>query len=538
MQKKNLLIIFILQVAFDCSFCKGIYGQNLFLVSNSDVISNFKHLSPQQLFDTANFFYSQNATNTALACYSLLINTPVKNPNVEHQKKIVEAYNNSAILYSNMCDYRTAYNLFITALLLCEKINDVPYISKIYNNIGSIYFCFNKYDMAKLYYLKVLSLSSDSSFIASALNNLGIIKLESKELDSAYYFLNTAQQIKKRHNNMRLHTLESNLALLYKEKKQYDSAFYYLRLSLIDSKNNNKKNVEAFNFFNLGKLFFEINQIDSALFYINLSIAIASENNFLGILADNYLFLSQIEEVTGREKSTLEYYKQYVKLRDSAINIEKFGDINQLQRLYEVSKTNKQIEELAIEQRIKEHTIHLQRIVLIVLLLICSVLVVIYFQKKKLDAAYRALYKKNVETIDFQEKLSQKYQEKYRNSVLTHDFQEELLSRILVVMEDASVICDPDFSIGTLVELVQSNYTYVSQVINNVSKKNFRSFLNTYRIREAQRIFSEPDAAKYTIEAIAQRVGFKSRNTFRDTFKEITGVSPSFYLKSAQNSEN
>jgi YesN/AraC family two-component response regulator len=85
-----------------------------------------------------------------------------------------------------------------------------------------------------------------------------------------------------------------------------------------------------------------------------------------------------------------------------------------------------------------------------------------------------------------------------------------------------------------LAELVESNQAYVSQVINNTLKKNFRSLLNTYRIPEAQRLLSTPDAAKYTIESIAYQVGFKSRTAFREAFKEITGVSPNYYLKSAQ----
>jgi AraC-like DNA-binding protein len=102
-------------------------------------------------------------------------------------------------------------------------------------------------------------------------------------------------------------------------------------------------------------------------------------------------------------------------------------------------------------------------------------------------------------------------------------------------MEDTAVICDPKFSINVLAGLVQSNHQYVSQVINSGLNKNFRSFLNGYRIREAQRIFSEPDSGKFTIESVSQRVGFRSRSAFRDAFTEVTGVNPTFYLRSLQD---
>ena len=151
---------------------------------------------------------------------------------------------------------------------------------------------------------------------------------------------------------------------------------------------------------------------------------------------------------------------------------------------------------------------------------------------KKKISFFIFLFEKNIEIADLQKKVPKVLKEKNKKSAFTDQFQEELLSKILTVMEDNSIIFDADFTIERLAELVQSNQKYVSQVINNSFKKNFRSFLNSYRIREAQLILSEPDAIKYTIEAVAHKVGFKSRNSFQYAFKEIAGVNPNFYLKS------
>jgi YesN/AraC family two-component response regulator len=102
-------------------------------------------------------------------------------------------------------------------------------------------------------------------------------------------------------------------------------------------------------------------------------------------------------------------------------------------------------------------------------------------------------------------------------------------------MENSAIICDTEFSLDKLAELVQSNSVYMSQTINTALNKNYRTLINEYRIREAQRILSEPETSKYTIESVGIKVGFKSRSAFYDIFKEITGVSPKFYLKSLQN---
>ncbi|MCL2682678.1 MAG: AraC family transcriptional regulator [Bacteroidales bacterium] len=540
---KKYFIIFFLTV-FSTAFVAN--GQNLFShsSSNDDIIFKYKHLSSRQLLDTANYYFRKNNTETALICYGLLTNAPIKNTTLEHQKIVVEAYNQSAALHYFMSDYRTAYEYLIKALLLCEKTNYTEFEPRIYANIGVIYYRFKKYDLAKQYYLKALSLSSDNSMQRMiTLNNLGACELENGRIDSAFYYAQKALQVGEQlSDNNRLHIVWSTIASIHKKSKHYDSAYYYFQLSLAGAEKNNETELKSENLSILGELFFEINKIDSALFYIGLSNVVAKENNFLRIRAKNYLTLSKIEKSRGRHQNALEYFEKHAKLTDSALNTEKFGEVNQLQRLYEVSKTNEQIEQLVLEQHIKERTIHYQRIIqyviLAVLLSVCGVLMFVFFQKRKLDVAYKTLFEKNLKIAEVQEELSKKHPQKHKKSLLTDSAQDILLDKILALMEDTTIICDTEFSIDKLAELVQSNSTYVSQVINNALKKNFRSFLNDYRIKEAQRLFSEPDAAKYTIEAVALQVGFKSRTTFRNVFKEITGISPNFYLKSAQDLHN
>jgi len=64
-----------------------------------------------------------------------------------------------------------------------------------------------------------------------------------------------------------------------------------------------------------------------------------------------------------------------------------------------------------------------------------------------------------------------------------------------------------------------------------VLHKNFNGLINEYRIKEARRLFSEPDIERFTIEYISEKVGFSSISTFNRAFKKYLGVTPSFYLK-------
>ncbi|GAB6983063.1 helix-turn-helix domain-containing protein [Prevotella dentasini] len=75
---------------------------------------------------------------------------------------------------------------------------------------------------------------------------------------------------------------------------------------------------------------------------------------------------------------------------------------------------------------------------------------------------------------------------------------------------------------------------YVSQVINQKFGNNFKAFLNGYRIKEACRRLNNVELSRnYTIETIAEGLGFKSRSYFITLFKKSVGITPSNYQRIA-----
>ena len=92
-----------------------------------------------------------------------------------------------------------------------------------------------------------------------------------------------------------------------------------------------------------------------------------------------------------------------------------------------------------------------------------------------------------------------------------------------------------DYSINTLAKDLDISRSYISQVINELFNRNFSNFLNEYRIKEAKKILSASQGLKYTIESIAEMVGYKSKTAFNNAFKKNVGVTPSFYLNYLKN---
>ena len=530
---------------------------------NKDFATKLMQLSGDEILDTAKEYLGRGISDTALICYNLIIKTPAKADDIKQQERIIRAYNNSSLIYLQMNDHLTAYEHLLKALSISEKYNIDAQISNIYLNMGNIYYRFDKFDIAKRYYKKALHAPTDSIRSFTIINNLVSAENDSGTRDSAFYYINKGWEIRKVLKNTDLRHMPyflNNIAVRYYYDGMYDSSFYYLRKSLETVRNvielgspvdvyEQKYEAEALVLANIGKLFCDINMPDSALFYCKLSNAIAAKFDFFSIMSQNYFYLSEIEEQKGNIRNALEHYKKYGTLKDSIYNVTEFGKINQLQRLYEVSKTNREIEQHIIDKQIKDNTIYYQKIILyislFVLLLISAGLVVVYLQKRNLNRAYHALFKKNIE-IENLEKSSEKCPEiqpeiqaeieteKAGTVTLTAEMQRELLQKVLTTMDDKSLVCDPEFTIDKLAAMIQSNRVYVSHVINACLKKNFRTLLNGYRIGEAKRILAEADIANYSIGYVAGKVGYKSQSTFFDTFKEVTGITPKFYLKSIQ----
>ena len=644
-------------------------GINIKTSQNDDVILSIMQLSSQQLLDTADYYFNKNSYDTALIYYNFLSHKIAQSTDIKLQKYLLKVNNRMGNIYFMKSNYRLAYDLLIKSLVICDKYDFLAEKARAYLCIGVIYRYLNQYDIAKQYYLKALDFYYyvDSANVSpTILNNLGNIEKFRGELDSAFYYLNKSYELCKRNDDDQITATLNSLASYYQCIKQYDSAFYYFELSLDYAKKSHNINGLAINLSDIGKLYFELNKVDSALHYIGLSNKIASENTFLTVLKDNYLTLSEIDRSKGKFEDALDHYITYVNLKDSIYDAVVFSDINQMQRLYEVSITNQQIEELLTIQQIKENTIVyqkiIQRIISVIMLIMGIVMYVFFNQNKKLKKAYNVLVNKNMEIIEltkspppspfevdashgptkvveleekevvneesqvldfenniieFQVSIEEEEMEneqfeanseaavndtklitsqpsplipdnesviqsldnpetineaefsssegqssdiksvedtnehqniisetttdasapeestvKIKKRTLTDEKYQELISKIMEVMENSSVFCNTEFSIDELAELTHSNQKYVSEAINYILNKNFRSFLNSYRIREAQRIFSKPETSKFTIESIAPLVGFKSAKTFHEAFKEITGVTPNFYIKS------
>ena len=102
---------------------------------------------------------------------------------------------------------------------------------------------------------------------------------------------------------------------------------------------------------------------------------------------------------------------------------------------------------------------------------------------------------------------------------------------LLKAMEADRLFLNPELNVSVLAQQITIPQKTISAVLNQHLQKSFNEFINGYRVEAFKQKIGQPDNKHLTIAGVAAACGFNSQATFQRTFKEITGMSPTAYLK-------
>ncbi len=118
--------------------------------------------------------------------------------------------------------------------------------------------------------------------------------------------------------------------------------------------------------------------------------------------------------------------------------------------------------------------------------------------------------------------------EKYASSTLTTDKKKDLFLRFEKLMTEEKIYTDNLLTKEKAAELLGTNRTYLSQVINEETSQTFTQYVNSCRAKEAVRLLSDPEN-NTPLKAISAQLGFNSMTTFYHQFQLITEMTPAQY---------
>lgn len=484
-----------------------------------------------------------------------------------------QEYMRQGEMYEEENRFGDALNSYINGMMEGEKSGSGVNIMAFYKKIGNIYGRFGDYGRAMNIYEKGYSLRKrypDRKTECDILFNLvGMCYFTDDVAKARHYYTLARQLVDPRDSVKRFMSVYSEGLVLLLERNP--EALERMKKAASTAPN---RSYECFAYEKLYRSYREAASPDSCFKYLTLCSRLALENGMTEMYAQTLHDFSTFYKERNDEVKARSYMDRYRELEDSVIesayDLKKFYKARNTQYLYEIEKTDRRISDLQVQQREKEREIRFQRLLAAilagVLLMVAVFLWVALRQKKRLSVAYRDLYDRNVEVLkgeadsksriagyeerirDLEEKIASQPDHteeekpvetsKYQASNLNEENRQRIVEALAKAMDEDKAFCSEDFSLGRLAELVGTNQAYLSQVINECHGKNFTEYVNEYRIKEVcNRLLDTAQYGNYTIEAVAESVGFRSRSTFSRTFRKITGIPPSVYQKMSKDQE-
>ncbi|MFC4162037.1 helix-turn-helix domain-containing protein [Epilithonimonas zeae] len=505
---------------------------------------------------TASFWFGQNQNQEDLAGSETLDKSKIspeqiveqsikklEQPISEEEKYEVRMKMADAYLKIKKPDFAKSTEMLFKAKEIAEKLDDTKLKAKIYGSIANQYSFLNFPEKIKPY--------------------LDLSKLEVDKLPNGY---------EKNYLTARLYieygNLEADKENFIVARKDYQRALKFLG----NIGNPNKKNIFQFRraFYNMGVSYAYLKQNDSAEYFLNKALAIHDNenkefkyfiyNNLAKVYADkneNQRAIDSLEVVLKEDafkdnRLRADMYKKLIASYKALNNKEKY--IEYSEKLLELESDVKDNNLKAINTAVSEEQKNLLEKISDkeghnnLLLISCGFLVVvggisIFFinQKRKKEKLIYQNFISNLEKQEVKETSEPKaivqpeIEEKEKVSFSVPSSAETMILDKLEKFEESAKFTNSKLTVASLAVMFKTNPTYLSETIKKHKEKNFNNYLNELRINYiCKQINERPEFLNYKISYLAEEAGFSSHSSFTTVFKNITGISPSAFLREAE----
>jgi AraC-like DNA-binding protein len=256
-----------------------------------------------------------------------------------------------------------------------------------------------------------------------------------------------------------------------------------------------------------------------------------------------YETLSICYEKLHQYREALGAYKHFRIENDSLFSEDKERDLNEMQHRYDTERQENLIKQSKLEMIQKEQRLQQLSFILTIIILVLGLLYYLYHRKNKL---YLSIVKQNQDAIKRENELSRRISElenqgsnptKYASSSLTDEKSMVLFRQLEHLMRNEKIYRDNELTKDKVSELLGTNRTYLSRIINEQTQMSFTYYVNRFRIEEAIRQLSDP-ANDIPLKALASELGFNSLSTFYNLFQSAVGMTPAQYRSKVKKIEN
>lgn len=127
--------------------------------------------------------------------------------------------------------------------------------------------------------------------------------------------------------------------------------------------------------------------------------------------------------------------------------------------------------------------------------------------------------------------LGKKSDIKYENSSITNSLYFEMKAKLSEMMEVEKPFLKNDLQLKDIANLLDMSVHHTSQLINEAHGENYYSFINKYRVFYAIKLMKSVKNSELNVSDIAYESGFNNKVSFYKSFKRITGLTPTEYMR-------
>ena len=527
----------------------------------------------------AEHYLNAGHSDTALVYYMVACNRMNDKLSDKDKQQCAMAYLKKGNILYMKGNYAGALSAYFSGLRINNDCKAKHETGRFYNNIANVYCVFGDYVKGLSYYKKGYEYChkyGDKVTEYKVLANMTAVSTLIGNTKEARKYHRMSEMMKNPADKENCYMSIFNFALILMTEKNYREAINTCN-DLLDYAVKNKMSPRYIcsAYRELYKNYMSLGNRDSTLKYLRLCESTAVKHGILHSCLDVLVKYADFYDSVGNYKAASRYRARYQHEKDSIFNTNEFDAVKNEQTLYEMDKYDKYIASLNEREKERLQTISRQRLtiagVTVVTAVIGVLLLLVYRQKGKIDKSYNDLFVINRDFVKQQEFTRQRMLElnnrlksseaelaalrasqkqptdgageapdtattaddadgKNKTLAISEDMRRKLLDAVIDVMENSTEFCSSDFSLARLASLVGSNSKYVSLVINDTFHKTFKNYVNDYRIRLAcLRMADTGTYGSYTLNAIAESVGFKSYTTFVELFRKVVGITPSMY---------
>jgi AraC-like DNA-binding protein len=422
-------------------------------------------------------------------------------------------------------DYKSGIHLYNKALNVALENGDQETSALIYFNIAGMMFNFPELESKVEKYINQAQIDEEiknNDFLIFKKSFEFLNELKKGNLQEAKSLLESVKKYTSTDNtnNDYIYLIEAKLALQEKNKSKV-----FKLLTKFENSVNKLDFQNRMNIYMAWNKYFELTknskaQIENLRKGILDSRAFNDKTNELDFSKELYqVFLKK-----GDKEQTLKLAQHIIALTDSA-KVNRAYLLGELDKMIELSELNREKKIIIESSNLKTLFIYISVAFLIAVLLF---LLFIYKQNINLKFSNQKLLEKNKKLISLEKIVPTK---KEMPSEKLNETELDLLERIKTKFTSEKVYLNDDLKLVNFSKLINSNTTYVSNVINKHYQKSFSSLINEYRVKESLKLLENNATQNYTIEYISKKSGFKSRTAFYKSFKDYTGLLPSYYMK-------